>query len=84
MVHRPRKRWFDDDLFKMRKNLISLGKLYARYPKDPLIKGKYYKNYRIYNKCRKLKYKEFINSMLLKLDSLQVENPKQYKRSKER
>ncbi|CAG2257864.1 unnamed protein product [Mytilus edulis] len=62
----------------MRKNVISLGKIYSRYPKDPVIKGRYYKHFRIYNKCRKVKYKQFINSMLQKLDTLRVENPKQY------
>ncbi|VDI26291.1 Hypothetical predicted protein [Mytilus galloprovincialis] len=75
---RPQKKWFDSDLFKMRKNVISLGKIYSRYPKDPVIKGRYYKYFRIYNKCRKVKYKQFINSMLQKLDTLRVENPKQY------
>ncbi|CAG2214636.1 unnamed protein product [Mytilus edulis] len=54
------------------------GKIYSRYPKDPVIKGRYYKHFRIYNKCRKVKYKQFINSMLQKLDTLRVENPKQY------
>lgn len=65
-------------LRRMRCNLISLGKLYTKYPKDPFIKGRNYRNYRLYNKSRKVKYKQFMNSMLQKLDGLGVENPKQY------
>ena len=62
----------------MRQNLISYGKIYSKYPKDPRIRGSYYKKYRLYNKCRKIKYKQFMNSMLDKLDNLPVDNPKQY------
>ena len=76
--NKKRKNWFDNNLFKMRSNLISLGKLYAKFPKDPYIKGKYYRNYRLYNKSRKAKYKEFMNSMFDKLEKLQSENPKHY------
>ena len=76
--YRKRNKWFDNDLFKMRSNLISLGKLYAKFPNDPYIKGKYYRNNRLYNKSRKAKYKDFMNSMFHKLEKLQSENPKHY------
>ena len=62
----------------MRSNLISLGKLYAKFPRDPLIRGRYYKNYRLYNKARKSKYKLFMNSMLDRLDMMKSNNPKHY------
>ena len=62
----------------MRQNRISYWKIYSKYPKDPIIRGSYYKKYRLYNKCRKIKYKQFMNSMLDKLDNLPVDNPKQY------
>jgi hypothetical protein len=54
----------------MRQNLISYGKIFSKYPKDPIIRGSYYKKYKLYNKCRKIKYKQFMNSMLDKLDNL--------------
>jgi hypothetical protein len=66
---KTRKKWFDSDLFKMRQNLISYGKIFSKYPKDPIIRGSYYKKYKLYNKCRKIKYKQFMNSMLDKLDN---------------
>lgn len=40
---KTRKKWFDGDLFKMRQNLISYGKIYSKYHKDPIIRGNYYK-----------------------------------------
>ena len=36
---KTREKWFDGDLFKMRQNLISYGKIYSKYPKDHIIRG---------------------------------------------
>ena len=31
------KKWFDQDLKKLRSNLISYGKVYSKFPKDPVV-----------------------------------------------
>ena len=45
---------------------------------DPIVRGRYYKLYREYNKLRKMKYREFTNAIINKLDSLMTKDPKQY------
>ena len=72
------KKWFDQDLQKLRSNLIAQGKLFSKYPKNPWVRGHYYKLYRVYNKLRKQKYRKFKNDIINKLDTLSVEDPKQY------
>lgn len=72
------KKWFDHDLFNMRQSLISAGKLFASFPKDPFVRGRYFKLYRNYNKNRKFKRKKYKESLLIKLDDLRVNNPKEY------
>ena len=65
---RKNKRWFDTDLKKLRENVISQGRLYSKFPKDPYVKGHYYKLYRQYNKLRKLKYRQFQDKVIKQLD----------------
>ena len=72
------KKWYDKDLFKMRKNLINYGKVYSKYPNDPLVKGHYYKLYREYSKARKFKYRQYKQSLLQQIESLFDSNPKAY------
>jgi hypothetical protein len=42
---KPRnKKWYDAELWeKKKKSLTEYGKVYSKYPKDPLIKGHFYK-----------------------------------------
>jgi hypothetical protein len=37
------KNWFDNDLFKERNNLLQYAKLLTKYPKDPLVRGHFFK-----------------------------------------
>lgn len=61
--HKPHKRkrrktitkWFDNDLDKLREKVLAQGKIYSKFPKDPVIRGHYYKLCREYNKLRKTK-----------------------------
>ena len=62
----------------MKYNLISYGKIYTKFPKDPFVKNHYYKLYREYNKLRKLKYKSYRENMLEELENLHDDNPKLY------
>ena len=38
-----RRKWFKSDLYKMRKTLDYKGKLLAKYPSDPHVRGNFYK-----------------------------------------
>jgi hypothetical protein len=44
--------------------------VYYEFPKDPVIRGHYYKLCREYNKLRKTKYRQFKAEIINKLDSL--------------
>ena len=72
------RKWFDADLGKLRAQVFAHGKLYGKFPKDPIIKGHYYKLYREYNKLRRMKCRKFKNDIIEKLDSLRIDDPKQY------
>ena len=72
------KKWFDYDLIKKRKSLISKGELLSRFPWDPIVKGSYYECYREYNKLSKYKQRQFKQKILDSLDNLRDENPKSY------
>jgi hypothetical protein len=50
----------NNDLDKLREKVLAQGKIYSKFPKDPVIRGHYYKLYREYNKLRKkTKHRQF-------------------------
>ena len=53
------KKWFDYDLFKMRRECLRKSALYSRYPNDPTIRGSFFKFRKLYSRCCKKKCKEF-------------------------
>ena len=79
IIDKPKnKKWFDAILHKVRGNLLNYGKIYSKFPKDPVVKNHFYKLKREYSKLRKYKYKQYRQSLIDKLDSLNEENPKLY------
>lgn len=72
------KKWYDCDLVQKRRILISKGELLSKFPRDPIVKGSYYKCYREYNKLRKYKQRNFKQKILQSLDTLREDNPKSY------
>jgi hypothetical protein len=72
------KKWFDADLVKMRKNLINNAKHFAKQPKDPFVRGRFFKLRKAYAKLCKFKRKQFKISMLQKIDALHQNNPQEY------
>ena len=38
ITDKPKKKWFDANLHKVRGNLINYGKIYSKFPKDPVVK----------------------------------------------
>lgn len=76
--HKKHKKWFNKDLKNMRMHLLNYGKIYSKYPKDPLVKNHFYKLYRQYNKTRKQTYRQYKQSLLNQLENLHADNPKLY------
>lgn len=50
----------------------------TKFPRDPIIRGSFFKINKQYSKLRKKKKKEFRQSVLDRLDALESENPKEY------
>ena len=50
------KKWFDEDCETAKKEVLVAAKTLQRYPKDPIVRGKYHKLKRDYK--RLVKYKE--------------------------
>ena len=71
-------KWFDKVLKQLRFNLINYGKIYSKFPKDPVGKTHFYKLYREYNKQRKYKCKSYKENMLQEIENLHENNPKLY------
>lgn len=72
------KKWFDTDLKAMRNRVIANGKLYSMFPNDPIVRGRYFKLFRIYNKTKRNKERQFKTQLLEQIESLHSENPKEY------
>jgi hypothetical protein len=72
--------WFDKDLHCLRGRLISFGKILSFFPRDPQVRGKYYRLLKEYSKtvkytCKRRKYK---SDMLNKISEIHENNPKAY------
>ena len=72
------KKWFDLDLMKMRKTLDAKGRLYAKNPNDPMIRGNFYKYRKIYSKLCKFKRKQYKAHLIDQLNNLFENDPKAY------
>ncbi len=72
------KKWFDKSLHQLRKSVQSKGELLRKYPRDPVIRGSYFKCQKEYNKTRKKKMRPFKEGIIEKLDDLRTNNAKEY------
>ena len=61
------KQWFDMDLKAMRSRVIANGKPYSLFPKDPIIRERYFKLYRTYYKTKRVKERKQNTTKLLKI-----------------
>ncbi len=78
MKHQRHKKWFDKNLQKMRNALQYKGFLIRKYPRDPVIRGSYFKGLKEYNKLRKKKMRQFKADIIDTLDDLRSNNVKEY------
>ncbi|CAC5385961.1 unnamed protein product [Mytilus coruscus] len=72
------KPWFDKGLSSTRKELDHKSQMLARYPKDPIIRGNFFKFRKLYGKKCKLQYKQYKLDIIQKLDNLFEKNPSKY------
>ena len=62
----------------MRKTLDHKGKLFAKYPTDPFVRGNFYKYRKSYSKLCKFKRQKYKSDLVDKLDNLFENDPKAY------
>ena len=73
-----KRKWFNSDLYKMRKTLDYKGKLLTKYPSDPLLRGNFFKYRKIYSKFCKSQRRKYQAYLIDKLDNLFDSDPKAY------
>ena len=72
------KKWFNGDLARLRREVTSAGRLMCCFPRDPFIRGNYFRTLKIYRKSCKLEYQKFKSKLISQLDSLHNSNPREY------
>ena len=77
-VSKKRNRWFNPELYKLRREVNRLGALLRLYPKDAQIRGAYHKHLREYRKRCKTEHRKFKAALIEKLDNLSENDPKAY------
>ncbi|CAG2215844.1 unnamed protein product [Mytilus edulis] len=72
------KKWFDQDLNSMKKHVNDKAVLMSKFPKDPILRGSFFKLNKQFAKLRRKKKREFRGNILDRLSNLESENPKDY------
>ena len=72
------KHWYDSDLRTLRNQVVQKAKLMSTFPFNKELRNSFYKAYRIYNKTRKYKAKNYKTNIIRQIDNLKTENPKDY------
>ena len=71
-------KWYDENLYTFKRNLIYKQKLFEKYKGDPIIRGNFFCALKFFRKARKLKMREFHSTVIDQLDTLLEKNPKEY------
>lgn len=64
------KKWYDSDLTRLKKSVDEKAFLMSKLPKDPVVRGSFFKLNKKYAKTRKKKRREFKQNILNRLDEL--------------
>ena len=72
---RKDKLGFDKDCHSLKNEVLNLGKLVKKYPKDPVIYGNFRRKKTFFKKFVKIKYKEMKNILLNKIVDSEERNP---------
>ena len=73
-----RNKWYDEDLYRKRRDLIQKSHLLTKNPFNNNIRNSYFKCRREYNKLVKYKKRHFKQIIIKQLENLEDRNPKAY------
>ena len=72
------KKWFDRSCIESKRLLTEAAKNLTRYPKDPIVRGRYHTVKKEHKQLIKKKELQFKECLLDKINNLQANNPKEY------
>ena len=72
------KKRFDKDCETAKREVLVAAKTLQRYPKDPIVRGKYHKLKRDYKRSVKYKEHSFRETMLQRISQLESNDPKTF------
>ena len=72
------KPWYDNNLQYFKKRMINNARIMSQFPRDPVIRGRFFKLRKQYAKLCKYKRNQYKQSMIDKLDTLNDNNPRAY------
>ena len=72
------KKWFGKDCETLKSEVLSAARNLQRYPKDPIVKGRYHKLKKEYKGLVKYKEHSFREAILNKISDLEGNNPKAF------
>jgi hypothetical protein len=73
--HQP---WYNKTLKQQRNSVLSKGKLVAKFPNDPIIRGSFFKHLKLYRKNCKTQQRQHRQLLIENLNNLYSNNPKSY------
>jgi hypothetical protein len=72
------QKWYDSSLINFKRNLDDRLNLLLKYDRDPQVRSQYFSSLKQYRKPRKMKWRQYRQIIINKLDSLYESNPKEY------
>ena len=71
-------RWYNSNLYALKKDVLKTGKLLSKFPKDPFVRGNFMSKKKLYKKaCRDTKRDHF-NALALELDKTEGKSPQDF------
>ena len=76
---RKRKnKWFHKSCFELKREVLRFGKLFSKFPSDPIVRRTFFVIKKAYNKLVKTKERSFKEFLLQKIASFESDNPKDF------
>ena len=72
------KKWFDKDRETLKSEVLSAARNVQKYPKDPVVRGRYHYLKKEYKRLVKYKEHNFREAILNKISDLEGNNPKPF------
>ena len=76
---RKRKnKWFHKSCFELKREVLRFGKLFSKFPSDPIVRRTFFVIKKAYKKLVKTKERSFKEFLLQKIASFKSDNPKDF------